>query len=100
VQSAYAEEFERDMGCTQAEWLGWLPDAIGPNDWQHEGAAARVRIGATGTLSIDWCTAEPRVIALARIPRLLVRFRFAGMDDSQRYAFMKRFDLYMQRGGG
>jgi hypothetical protein len=30
----------------------------------------------------------------------LVSFRFAGLDDVQRYDFMKRFDLYMQRGGG
>jgi hypothetical protein len=31
---------------------------------------------------------------------LLVSFRFAGVDEAARYAFMKRFDLYMQRGGG
>jgi hypothetical protein len=29
-----------------------------------------------------------------------VSFRFAGLDEAQRYAFMKRFDLYTQRGGG
>ena len=39
-------------------------------------------------------------------PQLLVRFAFAfafafaGVDERQRYVFMKRFDLYMQRGGG
>jgi hypothetical protein len=40
------------------------------------------------------------VIGLISLPVLQVRFRFAGLDDAQRYAFMKRFDLYMQRGGG
>ena len=40
------------------------------------------------------------MIALVRMPRLLVNFRFAGLDEAQRYAFMKRFDLYMHRGGG
>jgi hypothetical protein len=40
------------------------------------------------------------VIALLRMPRLLVAFRFQGLDADARYAFMKRFDLYMQRGGG
>jgi hypothetical protein len=40
------------------------------------------------------------VVALVRLPRLIVNFRFAGLDDAQRYTFMKRFDLYMQRGGG
>lgn len=41
-----------------------------------------VRIG-DGALGLSWRTGEPRVMALLRLPRLLVRF-----------------DLYMQRGGG
>jgi hypothetical protein len=58
-----------------------------------------VRIG-DGALGLTWRTELPRVIALMRIPRLIVNFRFAGLDEQQRYRFMKRFDLYMQRGGG
>jgi hypothetical protein len=42
----------------------------------------------------------PRVIALMRMPVLRVGFAFSGLDAAQRFAFMKRFDLYMQRGGG
>lgn len=99
MQSFYKEQFERDMGCTEAEWLGWLPAALGDKAWQRDGACVRVSI-ASGSLQIQWQTAEPRVLGLARIPRLLVRFVFAGLDDAQRYVFMKRFDLYMQRGGG
>jgi hypothetical protein len=53
-----------------------------------------------GQLALSWRVSDPRVIGLARIPRLLVSFRFTGLDDAQRYIFMKRFDLYMQRGGG
>jgi hypothetical protein len=34
------------------------------------------------------------------MPRLLVNFRFAGLTDEERFTFMKRFDLYMHRGGG
>jgi hypothetical protein len=30
----------------------------------------------------------------------LVSFKFTLLDADQRYTFMKRFDLYMQRGGG
>ena len=71
MQLPYAERFEREMGCTEVEWLGWLPQV-----------------------------AEPRVIGLVRIPRLLVSFRFAGVDEAARQAFMQRFDLYMHRGGG
>ena len=99
MQSHYAEQFERDMGCTEAEWLGWLPEALGGNSWQRDGAGVLVAIDP-GSLRIHWKQAEPRVLGQARIPRLLVRFAFAGLDGEQRHAFMKRFDLYMQRGGG
>lgn len=99
MQSFYAERFDREMGCTEAEWLLWLPDAIGEQHWKLQANAAGVRIGA-GALDLTWRTGAPRVIALVRLPRLLVSFRFAGLDAAQRYAFMKRFDLYMQRGGG
>ena len=99
MQSFYAEQFERDMGCTEAEWLGWLPAALGQNPWQRDGASLQASIGP-GSLQIHWKTAPSRVLGLARIPRLLVRFAFGGLDVAQRYTFMKRFDLYMQRGGG
>lgn len=99
MQSYYAAQFEREMGCTEAEWLRWLPGAIGPYSWTLGSGVAEVRLAA-GTLSLDWHEGEPRVIALIRMPRLWVRFGFAGLDAAQRLAFMKRFDLYMQRGGG
>ncbi len=99
MQASYTQSFDREMGCTEAEWLGWLPAAIGANPWQQHGPGAEVAIGE-GTLKLAWHAESPRVIALMRIPRLVVSFRFSGLDDAQRYAFMKRFDLYMQRGGG
>jgi hypothetical protein len=99
MQSFYPEVFERDMACTEAEWLGWLPAAIGSNAWQGVAGSAHVSIGE-GSLDLSWQTASPRVIALMRLPRLLVGFRFRDLDDARRYVFMKRFDLYMQRGGG
>ena len=99
MQSSYDAEFDREMGCTEAEWLGWLPAAIGPHRYQLTGPAVHVSLPG-GTLAIRWQAGPPRVIALLRMPRLLVAFRFQGLDAAARYAFMKRFDLYMQRGGG
>ncbi len=100
MQSFYAEAFAREMGCTETEWLGWLPAAIGSHPWRREGTSVHIQI-APGTLTIDWQPGEPRLLGgLARIPRLHVRFAFNGLDEAQRYVFMKRFDLYMQRGGG
>ena len=99
MQSHYEERFERDMACTEVEWLRWLPEAIGEHHWKHQDRTVGVRIG-DGALGIKWQVAEPMVIALVQMPRLTVSFRFAGVDDAARHTFMKRFDLYMQRGGG
>ena len=75
MQSAYAEQFEREMGCTQAEWLMWLPAAIGAHQWQGEDQGAMVRI-PPGVLRLQWHAGQARRIALVQIPRLHVRFRF------------------------
>jgi hypothetical protein len=102
VQSYYAAEFDREMGCTVAEWRMWLPAAMGDVPWVDEGDALRAQMPAAAgaTLHIHWRAGEPRRIALMSMPRLHVHFSFSGLDDAQRYTFMKRFDLYMQRGGG
>ena len=99
MQSSYAAEFDREMGCTEAEWLGWLPAAIGTHPHQLSHHAVHITLPG-GALAIRWEIGPPRVIALLRMPRLLVAFRFQGLDAAARYDFMKRFDLYMQRGGG
>lgn len=91
--------FEREMGCTEADWLRWLPAAIGAHEWRREPGRATVRIGE-GELHLRWRTGEPRTIALVRLPRLHVSFRFEGVQAPARRAFMERFDLYLQRGGG
>ena len=33
------------MGCTEVEWLRWLPEAIGDNFWKLQTHSAGVRIG-------------------------------------------------------
>lgn len=99
MQAYYPERFDREMGCTEAEWLGWLPNAIGDHFHKLQAQSAGVRIG-DGALGLKWQVGAPRVIGLISMPRLLVSFRFAGVDDAARQAFMQRFDLYMQRGGG
>ncbi len=99
MQSDYAQSFEREMACTEADWLRWLPGAIGPLPWAAAPGSATVSIGS-GALRLSWHAAAPRTIALVRLPRLLVSFRFEGLSAPERRTFMKRFDLHMQRGGG
>jgi hypothetical protein len=99
MQSSYEQAFEREMGCTEAEWLGWLPAAMGDCAWERDGQRATAKV-PPGALLLSWETRPPRVIALMRMPVLRVNFEFSGLDAEQRYVFMRRFDLYMQRGGG
>lgn len=96
---SHPESFRRDMGCTEAEWLGWLPGAVGKHALRLERGAARVELGG-GALRLRWQAAEPRRIALLALPRLIVDFEFEGVDEPGRSAFMRHFDLFMQRGGG
>lgn len=99
MQSFYPETFERDMACTEAEWLAWLPRAVGDHPREVHSHNARVTLG-DGALQLSWNVQPPRVIALMRLPRLALRFAFSNVSEAQRHVFMKRFDLYTQRGGG
>ena len=44
MQSFYAAAFDREMGCTEAEWLGWLPAAIGAHPYQLTLSDAQVML--------------------------------------------------------
>ncbi len=88
--------FERDMGCTETEWLGCLPGAVGKHTLVLENQRALVG----DFLKITWKIEVPRTIALISISRLRVRFEFENCSEESRTKFMKYFDLYTQRGGG
>lgn len=92
-----AENFDREIACTEREWLGWLPQAMGPYPYQVVAHALTATI-EVGQLHLSWRVREPR--GTPRIPRLLVSFRFTGIDMLHRYRFMKRFDLSTQRSIG
>lgn len=96
MQKNWPDVFERDMGCTEVEWLSWLPGAVGSHALQLTGASAQVG----DFLQLTWQALPPRTIALLSIARLAVRFEFTGLTPIERQAFMKQFDLFMQRGGG
>jgi hypothetical protein len=99
MQARYAARFEREMGCTEAELLRWLPGAVGPHGLGVSERAARVTIGL-GRLDLRWSVLPERRIALMRMPRLQVSFAFDNLDEATRGSFMRHFDLYTQRGGG
>jgi hypothetical protein len=94
------DRFEREYGCTEQEWRRWMPRATHGHPCAETGAQAlRVTIGR-GALDLRWQALPPRVIALMRLPRLWVDFRFDGVSADERAQFLQRFDLHLQRGGG
>lgn len=98
--AAYTARFEREHGFTEAEWQAMLPGAVAPHPWRlGPGAQACVTIG-DGRLELGWTVLAPRRIALLRMPRLAVHYRFIDVADDERIGFMRRFDRYTQRGGG
>lgn len=99
--ATYSEAFEREHGFTAAQWQDSLRGAVGAHALELGPAVgtARVRID-TGTLFLQWTELPPRRIALMQMPRLAVRYRFDGVAHDARVAFMRYFDLFMQRGGG
>ncbi len=99
MQADYSSIFERDTAGTEAEWLLRLPGACGPCEVRIDGDSAVVSIGR-GRLFLCWHELPPRRIALMCMPRMTVGFRFEGVTEEARQAFMRYFDLYMQRGGG
>lgn len=101
MQAHYPAAFDRDMACTEAEWLMWLPGATQGHALTLQPGQAQVLLPGGGGLELRWHTLPPRQIALLRLPRLGVQFRFdTGVADDQRQRFMRYFDLYTQRGGG
>jgi len=99
MQSHHEASFDREMGCTEREWLSWLPGAVRDQPLAVGVGEAGVEIEA-GRLRLRWQVLPPRQIAAVRLPRLAVQFRFDGVDAAARQRFMRYFDLYMHRGGG
>ena len=96
--------FEREQGITEADWLACLPGAAGPHrlELQPPGrATVHIETGqGPGQLHLQWQVLPDRRIALLRMPRLQVAYRFEALADDERQRFMRYFDLFLQRGGG
>lgn len=96
-----AEQFSREQGCTPADWDRDLPGAVKGHRLELlPPGQAVVHLAGGGRLHLQWQELPPRRIAMARLPRMQIDFRFDQADADARSAFMRRFDLFLQRGGG
>ncbi len=89
------------MGCTATDLLSWLPRALPSATLTVDAVGSICRaLLADGTLQLTWTQLPATRIAKLEIPRLNVRFVYAGLSPMQRYQVQKRFDLVTHRGGG
>ena len=90
---------DREMGCTRAEFVGWMPGACGGIAFEVNGNRISIRPGG-GEVMITVQEAAPRRLGLLCLPVLSVQMRFRGLSESARADFLKRFDMFTRRGGG
>jgi hypothetical protein len=94
-----AFQLHRNMGCTRAEFIGWLPGATRPASFQIDGDKVTV-ITHGGRVQISLEEKPPRRMGLLAVPVLGVTFCFLGLDELTRDDFLVHFDSYTMRGGG
>ena len=91
------------MGCTSADLMRWLPQALGE---LHSNTSLVVdgqvlKEAAHPQLRIFGSSQPVRKIALLEIPVLQVKLHFSeSWSESDCESVLKRFDLYTRRGGG
>ena len=94
-----AVEVRREMGCTRAEFIGWLPGATRQAPLQIDGDQVTVMTHG-GRVQIFLEEKPPRRLGLFALPVLGVTFSFRGLDKLTGDDFLAHFDLYTRRGGG
>ena len=89
----------REMGCTRAEFIGWLPGATRRAPSRIDGDLVTVMTHG-GSVRITLEEKPQRRIGSIELPTLGVTFSFRGLDERTRDDFLAYFDLYTRRGGG
>ena len=65
MQAFYAESFDREMGCAEKEWLGWLPQAMGAHPYQLIAQALSADIDG-GRDQATWASGRQAPLAASR----------------------------------
>jgi hypothetical protein len=92
-------QLHRDMGCTRAEFMRWLPGATRQAPLEIDGDAVTITTHG-GCVQINLEQKLPLRIGPMALPALGVTFHFSGLDGPTREDFLAYFDLYTRRGGG
>lgn len=96
---ADAFRLHRDMACTRAELMRWLPGAVRMDPFEIDGDVVTIMTHG-GRVQIALEEKPPRRIGSIALPVLAVTFCFRDLDEPARNDFLAYFDLYTRRGGG
>ena len=88
-----------EMSISRTEFLRRLPAAVGGDAYVEEDQSLVYRDDQR-CWRICLEPLPPLRIALVQLERLRVSLQFANYDEPEIQLFLKRFQLYCQRGGG
>ncbi len=96
---------QKEMGLTPADFLRTLPAAVAGHPWslEEQGGRQVLRLAYAAPERAVQISLEPapeRRIAALCLTVTQVTLCFENFSDAQQEAFLQRFDLYFQRGGG
>ena len=89
----------REMSITHKEFLRLLPLAVQGASVNRRDNMLTVKT-ASGRLTITLAPQTTRKLGLLEFPVTTVTMEFHDFNPSDQAAFLKRFDLAYQRGGG
>ncbi len=87
------------MNITQADFERLLPAAVSHAPYEaRDGVYGHAAAGRSWQVRLG--PEEVRRIALIRLPMRSVEIALSGFGDEEAAAWLARFDLYFQKGGG
>lgn len=89
----------REMSITHAEFFRLLPAAIAGMPYSGSGLRVEAEHGGR-KISIELSEQRSLRIGSLSLPAVVVAMECEGFDDREWKAFLSRFDLTFQRGGG
>ncbi|MDX2259431.1 MAG: hypothetical protein NW205_11005 [Hyphomicrobiaceae bacterium] len=91
------------MSLSQAEYANSIEQLAGASAGRsaRDGHTVSLPVGADGTATLNF-TAEPGVTlgGLLSLPRARIEIVIAGAQPDEADAFLRRFEIAFQRGGG
>ena len=89
-----------DRGMTHADFRRIFPRLLGDAETVEGDLNCTVLWHDGRCLKVQVSDEKTRAIATLRMPYLDICFEFSGFDDSERDAFLARFERAFQKGGG